>query len=157
MVTRRRNISLHALVGEKSACLVHPVKCLVGQEPQLWRVFQRHRLGHQMAQLALVAAQRQQSLIDAVPAQGQHEGRCHLEVARDAHFAHGYRKAVQVRIMHFTARQDIRKRVPDQFADAKLTLRGAFARRKAVLCHRPHVGYARAGRNGGFAKCQPSG
>ena len=115
-------------IREKAAGFVHTVEGLVDLEPQIGGKLERDALGHKMPDLGLVAAQRRQRLVLALPAKRQDIGCRLFEVGRAAHLAHGDRHARQIGIVDIPARQHIRKRTAQDFADAKLPLRGAGAR-----------------------------
>ncbi len=119
------DIAANAILVEQAAGVVHAVEGFVQHEAQLRRVFQRHGLGDQMAQLGLIAAKRDERLFGIMPAQRQDKGRRDLEVGRRADLAHRDRVAVQVGVMDVRAQQDIGKGAADQLAHAQLALRRA--------------------------------
>lgn len=115
-------------IRKKAAGFVHTVEGLVDFKPQIGRELERDALGDKVPDLGLVAAKGGQRLVFALPAKWQDIGGCLLEVGRTAHLAHGDRHPRQIGIVDIAPRQDIRKRTAQDFADAKLPLRGAGAR-----------------------------
>ena len=115
-------------IREKAAGFVHSVEGLVDLESQIGGKLERDALGHKVPNLGLVAAKGGERLVLALPAKRQDIGGCLFEVGRTAHLAHGDRHPRQIGIVDIAPRQDIRKRTSQDFADAKLPLRGAGAR-----------------------------
>lgn len=115
-------------IREKAAGFVHTVEGFVDFKPQIGRKLERDALGHKVPDLGLVAAQRRQRLVLALSAKRQDIGRRLLEVGRATQLAHGDRHSRQIGIVDIPARKHIRKRTAQDFADAKLPLRGAGAR-----------------------------
>ena len=115
-------------IREKAAGFVHAVEGLVDLEPQIGGKLERNALGHKMPDLDLVTAKSGKRFVLTLPAKRQDIGCRLLEVGRTAHLAHGDRHPCQIGIVDIPARKHIRKRTAQDFADAKLPLRGAGAR-----------------------------
>ena len=85
------------------------------------------------AQELLVAFERRDNGLSVAPAERHHVDRRKAQVGGHSDFRHCDHVLFQHRIVHVAARQHVGERVADQFADAKLALRGDGRRIVAAL------------------------
>ena len=74
------------------------------------------------AQVALVALERGEHVVLVGAAERHHVDGGEPQVRRHAHLRHGDEMGLDHRIMDVAAGEDLRHRMPHQFADAQLTL-----------------------------------
>ncbi len=97
-------------------------KPLVDPEADVGGEFQIHAMRDLAAQKALVALERREHVVLVGAAERHHVDGGEPQVRRHAHLRHGDEMGLDHRIVDAAAREDVRHRMADEFADPQLTL-----------------------------------
>ena len=123
------------LNDETVAVLVR--QALVEAEADVWRELEVHPMRDLAAQEALVALECLHYRLLVTAAERHHVDGGELEVGAHAHLGHRDEVALDDRIMHVTARQDVGDRVTDDLAGAQRALgRARSGVAMMVACHK---------------------
>src|ERR1700722_12218353 len=111
-------------------------EALVDAETDIGRELEVHAVGDLAAQPALVALERGEHFLHVAAAKRHDVDGGELEVRAQAHLRHRDEVALDHRVMHLAAREDVRDRVADDLAGAQRALgRAGSAVAMMVACH----------------------
>src|SRR6202035_90055 len=111
-------IALHVRRAQQLLDALGLAEALVDAESDVGRELQVHAMRDLAAQVALVALERLEHRLLVAAAERHHVDRGELEVRRHAHLRHRDQVALDHRVMHLAARENLGDRVTDDLAGA---------------------------------------